>query len=121
MIKKVSVLLIISILLFGCGNMKNKYQEIYDYDAIVKDKYGNNIKLEGSHLAINGYELTTNSSGFLFNAAQIDLGTVNNTSTLNVYGNAYITESARISNSLKFGDMVKATINTNGVDFDFVG
>ena len=82
---------------------------------------GNNIKLEGSHLAINGYELTTNSSGFLFNAAQIDLGTVNNTSTLNVYGNAYITESARIANSLKFGDMVKATVNTSGVDFDFVG
>ena len=82
---------------------------------------GNNIKLEGSHLAINGYELTTNSSGFLFNATQIDLGTVNNTSTLNVYGNAYITESVRIANSLKFGDMVKATINTNGVDFDFVG
>lgn len=82
---------------------------------------GNNIKLEGSHLAINGYELTTNSSGFLFNAAQIDIGTVNNTSTLNVYGNAYITESARIANSLKFGDMVKATINTSGVDFDFVG
>lgn len=82
---------------------------------------GNNIKLEGSHLAINGYELTTNSSGFLFNAAQIDVGTVNNTSTLNVYGNVYITESARIANSLKFGDMVKATINTSGVDFDFVG
>ena len=82
---------------------------------------GNNIKLEGSHLAINGYELTTNSSGFLFNATQIDVGTVNNTSTLNVYGNVYITESARIANSLKFGDMVKATINTSGVDFDFVG
>ena len=82
---------------------------------------GNNIKLEGSHLAINGYELTTNSSGFLFNAAQIDVGTVNNTSTLNVYGNIYIKESARIANSLKFGDMVKATINTSGVDFDFVG
>lgn len=46
MIKKVSVLLIVSILLFGCGNMKTKYQEIYDYDAIVKNKYGNNIKLE---------------------------------------------------------------------------
>lgn len=82
---------------------------------------GNNIKLEGSHLAINGYELTTNSSGFLFNAAQIDVGTVNNTSTLNVYGDAYITESVRIANSLKFGDMVKATVNTSGVDFDFVG
>ena len=82
---------------------------------------GNNIKLEGSHLAINGYELTTNSSGFLFNATQIDVGTVNNTSTLNVYGSVYIKESARIANSLKFGDMVKATINTSGVDFDFIG
>ena len=46
MIKKAPILLIVSILLFGCGNMKTKYQEIYDYDAIVKDKYGNNIKLE---------------------------------------------------------------------------
>ena len=83
----------------------------------------NNIYLEGSHLTIGGNELTTNSYGFLLNSPQIDVGTVNNTSVLNVYGQSNVNGELKVTKLINYNDTVVATIiagSSGGIDWDFV-
>ena len=83
----------------------------------------NKIYLEGSHLTINGNELTTNSYGFLLNSPQVDVGTVNNTSVLNVYGQSNVNGELKVTKLINYNDTVVATIiagSSGGIDWDFV-
>lgn len=83
----------------------------------------NKIYLEGSHLTINGNELTTNSYGFLLNSPQVDVGTVNNTSVLNVYGQSNVNGELKVTKLINYNDTVVATIiagSSGGIDLDFV-
>ncbi|MDD6640949.1 MAG: phage tail protein [Erysipelotrichaceae bacterium] len=83
----------------------------------------NKIYLESSHLTINGNELTTNSYGFLLNSPQVDVGTVNNTSVLNVYGQSNVNGELKVTKLINYNDTVVATIiagSSGGIDLDFV-
>lgn len=78
------------------------------------------IILEGSHMTINGYELTTNTNGFLFNAPQVDIGNSNNTAIMDIYGLANVNGNLKVTKKINYNDIVETTIGSNGIDFDVI-
>lgn len=80
----------------------------------------NKIYLEGSHLVINGRELTTNDAGFLFNSPQVDIGTSSSTAIANIYGQTNVNGNLKVTKKVNYNGIVETTIGSDGIDFDVI-
>lgn len=78
----------------------------------------NNVTLNKTSLIMSNKELTTTSTGFLVNSS-LDVGSNSNIANLTVHGNT-ISDSVTLSSELNFGDVVKFTKTSNGINIDFV-
>lgn len=80
-----------------------------------------NSSLDGESLTIKGFELgVIANKGYVFKSGSVDVGTASNASDLTVYGKATVKNSLNLTNILRFGSVVEATIVSTGVDFDFI-
>ena len=81
---------------------------------------GENTLLNSDTLVLGGQELNTNENGFVFKSSQVNIGTVNENTLLNVYGNATIDGQLQLLSTLLFGNMVECKTTTNGLDWNFI-
>lgn len=80
--------------------------------------YGKSIIGNGV-ISLNGQQIKGNKSSIEL-STNIEIGNPNLASDLTVYGNIYAKDSLTVMNQLLFGNIVKCTIHTNGLDFDFM-
>lgn len=81
---------------------------------------GDKTSLSDGTLTLNGQVLGTNSNGYVFKSSQVDIGSESVGSDLNVYGDTTIKGQLQLKSTLLFGDMVKVTTTSNGLNFNFV-
>ena len=81
---------------------------------------GSHTTLDSDSLIINGFELGTGSNGYIFRTSQVDIGDANLASTLNIYGSSNVNGDLRANGDIYFGDVIKCTVLSNGVNFDYI-
>lgn len=81
---------------------------------------GSKTSLNDGRLILNGQYLNTREDGFVFRSNNVSVGYVDKTSSLDVYGKTVAHGDLKFTQTLFFGDVVKATVLTNGVNFEFI-
>ena len=81
---------------------------------------GDKTSLNNGTLTLNGQVLDTNSNGYVFKTSQVDIGSTSVGTDLNVYGDATINGQLQLLSTLLFGNVVKCTATTSGLNFNFI-
>ena len=81
---------------------------------------GDKTLLNDGTLTLNGQVLDTNSNGYVFKSSQVDIGSASQSSNLNVYGDVTVNGQLQLLSTLLFGNMVKCTVSSNGLNFNFI-
>lgn len=84
------------------------------------DSSGERSILAPSYLQFNGGTITSFDKRLVINRAdEFDVGSMSSTTDLTVYGNANVKNILKVFKEVNFGDVVKCTISSNGLDFNF--
>lgn len=86
----------------------------------IDDSQGERSILTPSYLQFNGGTISSSNEKLIVNRAnEFDVGSVSSSTDLIVYGNANIRNVLKVFKEVNFGDVVKCTIASNGLDFNF--
>ena len=86
----------------------------------VDDSQGERSILTPSYLQFNGGTISSSNEKLIVNRAnEFDVGSISSSTDLIVYGNANIRNVLKVFKEVNFGDVVKCTIASNGLDFNF--
>ena len=76
--------------------------------------------LTSSYLQFKGGSISSSEKSLVINRAEsFDVGTISNSTDLNVYGAGNFKNTLKVFKEINFNDTVKCTISNKGIDFNF--